>query len=98
LCNTQERVRIKSEPRCKHQTFGEREAIEIENEIDRKLRAPAIAGGADMKALGKERIENRSNLGRAAIRSGSQVLVQITILPEFSPSAGSKVFSTTSST
>ena len=55
----QERRRIEPEPLGKHQPFGERQAIEAENEIDRELGPAAVADPADVEALGKQRIEHR---------------------------------------
>jgi hypothetical protein len=42
-----------TEPRSEHETFGKRQAIEAEDEIDGKLGASAIADLAHVKALGK---------------------------------------------
>ena len=125
--------RIEAEPGRKDQPFGEREAIEAEDEIDRELGAAAVADLADVEALGEQRVEHRRGVCRdlliaadqadavaladllagarhrhfekaqlsatrapsAAMRSGSQVEVQITILPA---AAGTSARSTTSST
>ena len=130
----EKRRRVEAEPFGKDQSFGEREAIEPENEIDRELGAAAVADLADVKALGEQRIEHwrggsrdrgiaadqadavavahllagarhrhfeeaqrprrRARRARRS-RSGSQVEVQMTILPA---AAGSSARSTTSST
>src|ERR1700748_3786454 len=41
------------------QAFGERQAVEAEDEIDRELGAAAVADLADVKTLGEQRVEHR---------------------------------------
>src|SRR5580704_3183192 len=62
--DVEERRRIEPEAGGKDQTFGERQAVEAEDEIDRELGAAAIADLADVKTLGEQRVEHRRGIGR----------------------------------
>ena len=45
------------------QTFGQRQAIEAEDEIDRELGAAAVADLADVETLREQRVEHRRGVG-----------------------------------
>ena len=62
--NSQESRGIEADPLGKNQAFGQRQAIEPENEIDGELRAPCVAGLADVKTSRKHRAQHR--LGRGS--------------------------------
>ena len=63
-----------SSPRraAKTKTFGERQAIEAEDEIDRELGAAAVADLADVKTLGEQRVEHRRGVGRDLVLAADQ--------------------------
>ena len=56
--------RIEAEPGGANQSLRQRQAVERENVIDRELGAAAIAGFADVEALGKQRVEHGRRVGR----------------------------------
>src|SRR5580693_5015849 len=62
--DVQERRRVEPEAGGKDQPFGERQAVEAENEIDRELGAAAVADLADVKTLREQRVEHRRGVGR----------------------------------
>ena len=64
--DVEKRRGIEAEALGKHQPLGERQAVETENEIDRKLGAAAVADLADVKAPREQRVEHGA--ASAAIR------------------------------
>jgi hypothetical protein len=50
---------VEAEPRGKYQTFGQRQAIKPEDQIDRELGAAAIADLSHVEALGEENVQDR---------------------------------------
>src|SRR5262245_19782358 len=53
--NVERRFQIKSEPLRKHWAFGHAQAVESQNEVDRKFGAPGIADFADVEMAGEQR-------------------------------------------
>src|ERR1700728_4702473 len=51
--------RFEAKPGGKYQAFGERQAVEAEDQIDSELGPPAVADLADMKTPRKQRMEHR---------------------------------------
>jgi hypothetical protein len=63
-CDLEEGLRVEAEAGREHQTFGERDAVEPENQIDRELGAATVAGPADVEAHRKDYIEHARDLCR----------------------------------
>src|SRR5262245_16280823 len=60
-CHGEKAVGVEPETLGEHQAFGEREAIEAEDEIDRELGTAAIADRAHVKTRWREGLNNRAH-------------------------------------